>query len=214
MRPWSHPPDMHRAPGRRRSALVPCSVRSRARCGTSTSRASSGSPNPGRRSCARTTSRSSTRCSSCPRPAQHQLRRQGRVHGLVEDQAPLPGPRHDPDRPLRRREGADRARRRRRRAAAGRAVRDLPEGTRSRDGKLYKGRTAQLAWPSRWDARSIPSASSARPRSSPRGPGRRDRSSRARSRSAADPPERYAGRSEPHLAWRSMIDEVMFEIAR
>ena len=25
-------------------------------------------------------------------------------------------------------------------------------------------------------------------------------------------PERYASRSEPHLAWRSMIDEVMFEI--
>ncbi len=25
-------------------------------------------------------------------------------------------------------------------------------------------------------------------------------------------PERYAKRSEPHLAWRSMMDEVMFEI--
>ena len=24
--------------------------------------------------------------------------------------------------------------------------------------------------------------------------------------------ERYLNRSEPHLAWRSMIDEVMFEI--
>ena len=61
-------------------------------------------------------------------PADH-LRRQGRVHGQLEDEVPLPGPGHDPDRP----------RRRQRRpsaaldaaaagARAGRAVRHLPRG--------------------------------------------------------------------------------------
>jgi L-cysteine:1D-myo-inositol 2-amino-2-deoxy-alpha-D-glucopyranoside ligase len=45
--------------------------------------------------------------------AQHQLRRQGRVHGLVEDQVPVPGDGHDPDRPLRWRQVPGRARRRR-----------------------------------------------------------------------------------------------------
>ena len=38
------------------------------------------------------------------RAAQHQLRRQGRVHGLVEDEVPVPGDGHDPDRPLGRRQ--------------------------------------------------------------------------------------------------------------
>ena len=50
------------------------------------------------------------------RAAQHQLRRQGRVHGLVEDEVPLPGAGHDPDRPLAAATRAQ-ARARRRRAA-------------------------------------------------------------------------------------------------
>ena len=50
-----------------------------------------------------TTSPSSTRCSSCCTvPREHQLRRQGRVHGLLEDEVPLPSDGHDPHRPFRR----------------------------------------------------------------------------------------------------------------
>ena len=52
------------------------------------------------------------------RAAQHQLRRQGRVHGLVEDEAHLPGDGDDPDRPRRRRQVAVGARHRGRRAAS------------------------------------------------------------------------------------------------
>ena len=62
------------------------------------------------------------------RAAQHQLRRQSRVHGFVEDQVPLSRPRHDPDRPLGRCQVAERARGGRRRAQARRAVRHLPGG--------------------------------------------------------------------------------------
>ena len=58
----------------------------------------------------------------------HHLRRQGRVHGLLEDEAHLPGPGHDPDRPRRRRRRRAGARRRRARARARRAVRHLPRG--------------------------------------------------------------------------------------
>ncbi len=60
--------------------------------------------------------------------AQHQLRRQGRVHGLVEDQVLVPGDGDDPDRPLGRRQEPRRPRSGRGRAAAGRAVRDLSGG--------------------------------------------------------------------------------------
>ena len=45
------------------------------------------------------------------RAAQHQLRGQGRVHGFVEDEVPLPGDGDDPDRPFRRRQEPGRARR-------------------------------------------------------------------------------------------------------
>ena len=44
----------------------------------------------------------------------HHVRRQGRVPGRLEDQAPVPGPRHDPHRPLGRRRQPSGARRRRR----------------------------------------------------------------------------------------------------
>ncbi len=89
----------------------------------------------------------------------------------------------------------------------------FPEGTRSRDGALYKGRTgaARLAmavgcpiYPvgvSGTDAIQPPGAKAPKPFTSC-------------SIEIGRPirPERYAGRSEPHLAWRSMIDEVMFEV--
>jgi len=89
----------------------------------------------------------------------------------------------------------------------------FPEGTRSRDGYLYKGRTgaARLAvetgapiYPvgiTGTDRIQPPDAKAPKPFTSCRIEiGRPVR------------PERYASRSEPHQAWRSMIDEVMFEI--
>ena len=81
-------------------------------------------PRPsGGASCAPTTSRCSTR-SSCPLVAApaHHLRGQGRVHGQLEDQVPLPGAGHDPDRPLGRQRRRAGARRRGRRARRGRAA--------------------------------------------------------------------------------------------
>jgi 1-acyl-sn-glycerol-3-phosphate acyltransferase len=89
----------------------------------------------------------------------------------------------------------------------------FPEGTRSRDGRLYKGRTgaARLAveigcpiYPvgiSGTDTIQPPGAWAPVPfRSCSITIGRPVR------------PERYRSRGEPHLAWRSMTDEVMFEI--
>ena len=62
------------------------------------------------------------------RAAQHQLRRQGRVHGLVEDEVPVPADGHDPHRPRRWRQEPGRPRHGRGRAAPRRAVRHLPGG--------------------------------------------------------------------------------------
>lgn len=89
----------------------------------------------------------------------------------------------------------------------------FPEGTRSRDGYLYKGRTgaARLAMETGapiypvgivgTDLIQPPDAKAPKP-------------FKSCSITIGRPvkPERYMGRSEPHLAWRSMIDEVMFEI--
>ena len=89
----------------------------------------------------------------------------------------------------------------------------FPEGTRSRDGYLYKGRTgaARLAMKIGCpifpvgivgtDQIQPPDASLPKLR-------------KACSITIGRPirPERYAGRGPEHLAWRSMMDEVMFEI--
>jgi 1-acyl-sn-glycerol-3-phosphate acyltransferase len=89
----------------------------------------------------------------------------------------------------------------------------FPEGTRSRDGYLYKGRTgaARLAFEVGCpiypvgivgtDAIQPPEARVPKP-------------FKPCSITVGRPihPDRYRGRREPHLAWRSMIDEVMFEI--
>jgi 1-acyl-sn-glycerol-3-phosphate acyltransferase len=89
----------------------------------------------------------------------------------------------------------------------------FPEGTRSRDGLLYKGRTgaARLALDVGCpifpvgivgtDAIQPPGAKAPKP-------------FKHCSITIGRPirPERYRDRHEPHLAWRSMIDEVMFEI--
>jgi 1-acyl-sn-glycerol-3-phosphate acyltransferase len=89
----------------------------------------------------------------------------------------------------------------------------FPEGTRSRDGRLHKGRTgaARLAleigcpiYPVGivgTDAIQPPGAKAPKPfKHCAITIGRPIR------------PERYRDRHEAHLAWRSMIDEVMFEI--
>ncbi|MEX2625951.1 MAG: lysophospholipid acyltransferase family protein [Ilumatobacteraceae bacterium] len=89
----------------------------------------------------------------------------------------------------------------------------FPEGTRSRDGRLYKGRTgaARLAMKlgcpihpvgiTGTDAIQPPDA-------------KLPKLFKACSLQVgrAIRPERYAGRDADHLAWRSMIDEIMFEI--
>jgi len=89
----------------------------------------------------------------------------------------------------------------------------FPEGTRSRDGLLYKGRTgaARLALDVGCpifpvgivgtDAIQPPGAKAPKP-------------FKPCTIKIGQPirPERYRDRREPHLAWRSMIDEVMFEI--
>src|SRR5829696_137313 len=89
----------------------------------------------------------------------------------------------------------------------------FPEGTRSRDGVLHKGRTGaarlavQLGCPIfpvgivGTDAIQPPGAKAPKPFK---------RCSITIGRPIR--PERYRDRREPHLAWRSMIDEVMFEI--
>ncbi len=89
----------------------------------------------------------------------------------------------------------------------------FPEGTRSRDGLLYKGRTGAARLATKvgcpiypvgivgTDAIQPPDAKAPKLfRSCAITIGRPIR------------PERYAGRGPEHLAWRSMIDEVMFEI--
>ncbi len=89
----------------------------------------------------------------------------------------------------------------------------FPEGTRSRDGSLYKGRTGAARLAMKIGCPIFPvgivGTDSIQPIDAkvPRLGGtcsiRIGRPIR---------PERYEGRGPEHLAWRSMIDEVMFEI--
>lgn len=88
-----------------------------------------------------------------------------------------------------------------------------PEGTRSRDGRLYKGRTgpARLAFAT--GAPVFPVGIVGTDTVQPVGakvPRPRTECSITIGRPIR--PERYAGRGPEHLGWRSMIDEVMFEI--
>ena len=89
----------------------------------------------------------------------------------------------------------------------------FPEGTRSRDGTLYKGRTgaARLAmkigcpiYPVGIVGPDIIQPCDAKV------PKLRKECTIEIGRPIR--PERYAGRGAEHLTWRSMIDEVMFEI--
>jgi 1-acyl-sn-glycerol-3-phosphate acyltransferase len=89
----------------------------------------------------------------------------------------------------------------------------FPEGTRSRDGALYKGRTgaARLAWDV--DCPIYPVGIVGTADIQPPG-AKAPKPFRSCSITVGPPidPARYRDRSEPHLAWRSMTDEVMFEI--
>ena len=149
------------------------------------------------------------------RAAAHQLRRQGRVHGLVEDQVPVPGDGHDPDRP-------------RAAATSSQAALDtaeavlrrgelfgiFPEGTRSRDGVLYKGHTGAARLALKVGCPIFPVGVDRHPRD----PAARRQAAQAAAWSA---PSGSAGRStssatanrgDDHLVLRQITDEVMFEI--
>jgi len=88
-----------------------------------------------------------------------------------------------------------------------------PEGTRSRDGRLYKGRTGAARLAMLTGAPILPVGIVGTDRVQPVG-ARMPRPRAECSISIGRPirPERYAGRGPEHLAWRSMIDEVMYEI--
>ncbi len=89
----------------------------------------------------------------------------------------------------------------------------FPEGTRSRDGYLYKGRTGAARLSMETGAPIYPVGIRGTDHIQP--PGAKFPKPFTKCRIEIGPPirpERYADRSEPHLAWRSMIDEVMFEI--
>jgi 1-acyl-sn-glycerol-3-phosphate acyltransferase len=89
----------------------------------------------------------------------------------------------------------------------------FPEGTRSRDGALYKGRTGAARLAMQVDCPIYPVGVVGTADIQPPG-AKAPRPFRSCSITVGQPvhPTRYRGRGEPHLAWRSMIDEVMFEI--
>ena len=89
----------------------------------------------------------------------------------------------------------------------------FPEGTRSRDGALYKGRTGAARLALAIDCPIYPVGITGtdliQPPDAKLPKLRRSCTIRI---GRPIPPERYRGRGADHLAWRSMIDEVMFEI--
>lgn len=89
----------------------------------------------------------------------------------------------------------------------------FPEGTRSRDGYLYKGRTGAARLSMETGAPIYPVGITGTDRIQP--PGAKFPKPFTHCRIEIGRPirpERYANRAEPYQAWRSMIDEVMFEI--
>jgi 1-acyl-sn-glycerol-3-phosphate acyltransferase len=89
----------------------------------------------------------------------------------------------------------------------------FPEGTRSRDGYLYKGRTGAARLALQMDCPIYPvgivGTADIQPPDA-----KLPKLFKSCAITIGQPisPARYRGRSDPHLAWRSMIDEVMFEI--
>jgi len=89
----------------------------------------------------------------------------------------------------------------------------FPEGTRSRNGQLHKGRTGAARLATQLGCPLYPVGIVGTDKIQPpdaKAPKLLQSCSITIGRPVR--PERYAGRGEPHLAWRSMIDEVMFEI--
>jgi 1-acyl-sn-glycerol-3-phosphate acyltransferase len=89
----------------------------------------------------------------------------------------------------------------------------FPEGTRSRDGKLYKGRTGAARLAMEVGCPIFPVGIVGTADIQPPG-AKAPKPFKTCSIAVGEPvhPTRYRDRAEPHLAWRSMIDEVMFEI--
>ncbi len=101
------------------------------------------------------------------RAAPDQLRRQGRVHGFVEDQVAVPGDGHDPDRPRRRRTShRPRSTPPRRCCVVASCSGSSPRAPGPATATCTRAAPARPAWPSRSGARSSRSASSAPARSS------------------------------------------------
>ena len=88
-----------------------------------------------------------------------------------------------------------------------------PEGTRSRDGDLYKGRTGAARLAMSIGCPLFPVGITGTDDIQPIGSNMPKVGKSCRIQiGRAIRPERYSGRGAEHLAWRSMIDEVMFEI--
>ena len=89
----------------------------------------------------------------------------------------------------------------------------FPEGTRSRTGKLYKGRTGAARLAMDHDVPIFPVGIVGTDTIQPPD-AKVPKLRRACSITIGRPvhPKRYRGRGSDHIAWRSMIDEVMFEI--
>ena len=89
----------------------------------------------------------------------------------------------------------------------------FPEGTRSRDGLLYKGRTGAARLAMQIGCPIFPvgitGTDDIQPPDAKFPKLRRECTIQI---GRAIKPERYAGRGPEHVAWRSMIDEVMYEI--
>ncbi|MEY3566146.1 MAG: hypothetical protein RLZ19_160 [Actinomycetota bacterium] len=89
----------------------------------------------------------------------------------------------------------------------------FPEGTRSRDGYLYKGRTGAARLATSIGCPIFPvgivGTDSIQPPDA-KAPRLTGRCSITIGRPVK--PERYSSQGEPHRVWRSMMDEVMFEI--
>ncbi len=88
-----------------------------------------------------------------------------------------------------------------------------PEGTRSRDGRLYKGRTGAARLAMATGAPIYPVGIVGTDKVQPVN-ARLPKLGTTCSFTIGRPirPERYVGRGPEHLAWRSMMDEVMYEI--
>jgi 1-acyl-sn-glycerol-3-phosphate acyltransferase len=89
----------------------------------------------------------------------------------------------------------------------------FPEGTRSRDGCLYKGRTGAARLAMSIGCPIFPVGIVGTDRIQPPD-AKAPKVLKACSITIGRPvhPKRYTDATEPHRAWRAMIDEVMFEI--